>query len=200
MIFGSFIAHWMSVSLHVGQEAHVEHAVGLVEHEELHAIELHRALAHVIEEPAGRGGEDVDALDEVLALFPVAHAAINQPAAKICVAGELEEALVRLLGQFARGLKDEAARAGASRTEDVKNRQRECGGLARARLGRPDHVTAGEQEGDGLDLDRGGFLVAQVVDCIEQRGAEAEFRKLHGGPYQADRARQKVQFRQPVAG
>ena len=42
-------------------EAHVEHAVGLVEDEHLEAIEPHQGLAHQVEQAPRRGDQDVDA-------------------------------------------------------------------------------------------------------------------------------------------
>ena len=48
-------------ALHVGPEAHVEHAVGFVEHQHLEAGEVHRVVPHVIHQPARRGDDDVDA-------------------------------------------------------------------------------------------------------------------------------------------
>ena len=45
----------------VGPEAHVHHAVGFVEHEDLELREVADVAAHVIEQPAGRGDDDVDA-------------------------------------------------------------------------------------------------------------------------------------------
>ena len=42
-------------------EAHVEHLVGLVEHDDAHAVERQRAAADVVERPARRGDDDVDA-------------------------------------------------------------------------------------------------------------------------------------------
>ncbi len=48
-------------ALHVGPEAHVEHAVGLVEHQDLDVREIAVALVAEVEQTAGRGDEDVDA-------------------------------------------------------------------------------------------------------------------------------------------
>ena len=45
----------------VADEAHVEHAVGLVEDEDRDAVEPHVALGDQIEQPAGRGDQDIDA-------------------------------------------------------------------------------------------------------------------------------------------
>ena len=46
----------------VVDEAHVEHAVGLVEHEGVDAIEPQRMALHEVEQAAGRGDEHVDAV------------------------------------------------------------------------------------------------------------------------------------------
>ena len=45
----------------VGKESHVEHAVGLVEDQDLEPVELRVGEAEVVEEPARRGDDDVDA-------------------------------------------------------------------------------------------------------------------------------------------
>ena len=42
-------------------EAHVEHLVGFVEHEDLDLREVDVPLLHEVEQAAGRGDEDVDA-------------------------------------------------------------------------------------------------------------------------------------------
>ena len=59
----------------VVDEAHVEHAVGFVEHEHLDCAQIDVALLHQVEQPAGRGDEDVDAALQRLDLRVLAHAA-----------------------------------------------------------------------------------------------------------------------------
>ena len=46
--------------LHVGPEAHVEHAIGLVEHQRRKPVEVEAAVAHVVDEPSRRGDHDID--------------------------------------------------------------------------------------------------------------------------------------------
>ena len=48
-------------ALDVGDEAHVEHAVGFVEHEDLDARQVDVALLHVVEQASRRRHQDVDA-------------------------------------------------------------------------------------------------------------------------------------------
>ena len=47
--------------LDVVDEAHVEHAVGFVEHEDLDVAQVERALLLQVEQAAGGGDQDVDA-------------------------------------------------------------------------------------------------------------------------------------------
>ena len=53
----------------VVDEAHVEHLVGLVEDEDLHVRQHDSALVDEVEQPAGRGDEDVDAIGHVADLL-----------------------------------------------------------------------------------------------------------------------------------
>src|SRR5690625_5170771 len=61
----------------VADEAHVEHAISLVEDEHLDAAQVDRAALHVIEKAARRGDDDVDAAAEALDLWLDGHAAVN---------------------------------------------------------------------------------------------------------------------------
>jgi hypothetical protein len=58
-------------------EAHVEHSVGLVEHEVRHAPQVHHARLEVVDQPAGRCDHDLDAALEVADLLPLRHAAVD---------------------------------------------------------------------------------------------------------------------------
>jgi hypothetical protein len=56
----------------------------------------------------------------------------------------------------------------------LQQRQREAGGLAGAGLGGGEHVAAGQNDGDGLLLDGGGFGVTLVGDGTHERGRQPE--------------------------
>ena len=64
--------------LDVGHEAHVEHPVGLVEHDDVDAAQQHLAAVEPVEQAAGRGDQDVDALLQRLLLVAHADAADQQ--------------------------------------------------------------------------------------------------------------------------
>ena len=97
----------------VGQESHVEHPVGLVEDQHLEAAEPRVRMLEVIQQPAGRGDEDVDAAPERRLLRTHADAAEDGGAADAREARELVPVLVDLRGQLARGREDERARDAA---------------------------------------------------------------------------------------
>jgi len=65
-------------------------------------------------------------------------------------------------------------RGRCSFTESIQYRQDEGRGLAGAGLGGAQKVFAGEDDGDGLRLDRGGGGVALVRDSAKQLGPEAK--------------------------
>jgi len=55
---------------HGMDEAHVEHAVGLVEHQQLDLVEAHGLALDMVDQPARRGDQQVDPLAEQLQLRP----------------------------------------------------------------------------------------------------------------------------------
>ncbi len=147
----------------VGQEAHVEHPVGLVEDEDLDLGQVDRALADVVEQPARRGHEDLDAGLQVLGLRLDRHAAVDHRVAQRHVPAVGAEAVEDLDGQLARRRDDQRAHRMARRREArvgvgaqaLEHRQRESGGLAGAGLGAAHQVAALEHQRNGLVLDRG---------------------------------------------
>src|SRR3989442_1674677 len=66
--------------LDVRQEAHVQHAVRLVEDQSVHAAEEGGVMAHVIQEPAGGGHEDFDTRAQQRILWSHGRAAQDKAA------------------------------------------------------------------------------------------------------------------------
>ena len=97
----------------VGHKAHVEHPIGLVEHEGLDGPQVDELLAHQVDQPARSGDEDLDALAQGDRLGPLADAAIDH---RMPLAGKTAvrpEALADLDGQFpGRGEHENADGAG----------------------------------------------------------------------------------------
>ena len=72
----------------IGQEAHVEHPVRLVEDEDFQVRKVDRSLVDMVEQPAGAGDDDLDAGAQFLDLRVHAHAAVDRAAAQFRVAAQ----------------------------------------------------------------------------------------------------------------
>ena len=156
----------------VGEEAHVEHAVGFVEHENLEPFELRVGVAEVIEQPSRRGHDDVDAAPEGVLLRSHAHAAEHRGARH-----------GRVHGQSGSGARRSARPARASGVrisarvmprrlahEPVEDGQHEGRRLAAARHGAGEDVAAFHGGRNRVLLDRGGTSEAHLLDAAEEIG------------------------------
>ena len=162
---------------HVVDEAHVEHAVGLVEDEDLEPAEADVALAHEVEQAAGGGDQDVDAPRQRLDLRVLADAAEDHRAPQRQMAAVGREARLDLSGELARrGQHQDAAALGPRPArlagQTLQDRQREGRGLAGAGLGAAQQITAREEVRDRLQLDggRGGVVLGAhgALDRLDQ--------------------------------
>ena len=102
------------------QKAHVEHAIDLVEHENVDIAQTDRSLFEIVDQAARSGDNDIDSPFEFAALQAVAYPAKNRDRAKIGETREIPEGGLHLGGEFARGLKheDPSVAGAASRMAD----------------------------------------------------------------------------------
>ena len=71
--------------LDVRHEAHVEHPVGLVEHEVLDVFQRQIFLGDVIEQSPRRGDDDVGSSFQLIVLLAVLHAAVKNGCSQVGV-------------------------------------------------------------------------------------------------------------------
>ena len=166
----------------VVDEAHVEHAVGFVEHEDLDAVEVHGAVRHQVEQPAGRRHQHVDAMGERPHLRVDVDAADRERHRRAQVAAVGLEAVDDLRRELARRREHQHAAALRQRLvavvgEVIEDRQREGGGLAGSGLRDADDVAALHHLRDGLCLDRRGSGVLLVGEGFGDWLGEAEVEK-----------------------
>ena len=95
----------------VGPEPHVHHAVGFVEHEQLDAGQVGVLLAQVIDQPPGRGDDDVDAGAQRALLHAHLDAAVDRGAGDRRVIGEAVDLVFDLHGELARRREHQHARS-----------------------------------------------------------------------------------------
>ena len=161
----------------VGDEAHVEHAVGFVDDEDVDLAEHQLAALEMVEQAARRGDQHIDAAIELLVLVVERDAADQQRHRKLVVLAVALEALGHLGGEFARRLEDQRARharLGAAARQHLDHRQGEGRRLAGAGLRDADDVAPLQHMGDALRLDGGWGGVAALRDGLQNLGREAK--------------------------
>ena len=90
-----------------GQKAHVEHAVGLVEHQHLDLVQVAGTLLDQVDQTTRRGDQDIAAVLKRRGLRLVAHATHDGHGNMAGDIGDLARDLVDLLRELARGGDDE---------------------------------------------------------------------------------------------
>ena len=137
-----------------GQEAHVGHAVGLVDDDDLDLAEVDFTALDEIGETARARDDDVDAATQVLQLQAEPGTAVEGRDPQLARAAEPLELAADLGRELAGGYQHEPARtAGIGTAEASGQRDAERDRLARAGGGAPAEITAGDAVGDGEGLD-----------------------------------------------
>ncbi len=130
----------------VGQEAHVQQVVGLVEHHDLERPEVGVAAPQVVEETSGAHHDDLRAAAQRCLLLSEADATVDGGATKPGLSTELGDLAVDLLRQLAGGRHDQRPDAAAGAAQQaLEDGEDEAGGLAGAGLGEAQHVPSLER-------------------------------------------------------
>ena len=156
-------------------EAHLEHLVGLVEHQHAHPVEDQRAALEVVDDAPGRADDDLGAAGERPLLGQVGGATVDgDDGHAVQVPGERGQRLGHLQGELP-GRRQDDGLHGRDRGVDVREqRQAEGGRLAGAGLRDADEVAPGEQRRDRVRLDGGGLGEAEVRDGAAHRLGQRE--------------------------
>ena len=164
--------------LDVTDEAHVEHAIGFIEHQDLDTIELDGVLLGQIHQPARRGHQHISAAAQAHHLRVDLHTAEHHVGAQIKVARISRHVLTHLGRQFAGGCEHQRSHdvvAGMGpMAQPLQHRQGEPGGLACAGLGGGHHIPALQHCRNALLLNRRGRGVALLQHRLHDRPAQAE--------------------------
>ncbi len=152
-------------------EAHVEHAVGLVEHQGVEAVDLQRALAQVLLHAPRCADDDVGTMLQRADLRAEGHTATQgQYLDVVGGARQTADLLGDLVGQLACRAQHQRLATEVARVERVQQADAEGGGLAAAGLGLGDQIPALENQRQAGGLDRRHLGIAD--------GGEVG---LHGG-------------------
>ena len=166
----------------VGGEAHVEHAIGLVEHQCVQRGEAQRAAVEVVEHAPRRADDDVRAVLQALGLVAQRHAAAQRERLHVVFAAresaDLGGDLVGELACRAQHQRLHRERLGlAVEFQLGQQRERERGGLAAAGLRLHDQVVAGERERQARRLHRRHREVAERDEVGELRRRQRQRRE-----------------------
>ena len=157
--------------LDVRDEAHVEHTIGFVEHEDFDLPEIDALLLDVVEQSAGCRNQDLDAAADDSKLLLDVDAAEHDCRAQLRVLAVGAKRFLDLHRELARGGEDQRAYGVArgrrarvgQRCEFLQDRQGEPGGFSGAGLRPAHHVLARENDRNRLHLDRRGRDIAGFV-------------------------------------
>ena len=175
----------MDDAAHVVDEAHVQHPVRLVQHEDFHPVQPDDALTHQVHQAAGAGDDDVRALVQGLGLRALAHAAEHDaasqrqpPAVGLDVFRGLEG---QLPGRRQNQRPDDPGLrpAGGPGQQLLQNGQGKGRRFAGARLSTAKHILPGKNQGDGGILNRGGLLISCEAHVSQQGGEQPQGLKTH---------------------
>ena len=159
-------------------EAHVEHAIGFIEHDHAHLVEPQRAALEVIHDAPRRADDDLRAFAQPAQLPVVGLSAVDRQLAHAAFEErQLGDLLGHLHGQLARRAQDQHLRRAQRRVDPLDRRDREGGGLPRAGLRLADDVGAGQQLRNRLRLNRRRFLESHLADGLEDLRRQAEIRE-----------------------
>mmetsp|Transcript_52496 Transcript_52496/g.162348 ORF Transcript_52496/g.162348 Transcript_52496/m.162348 type:complete len:392 (-) Transcript_52496:39-1214(-) len=167
---------------HLRLEAHVQHAVRLVQHEVRDALQVGVAVLEEVDQPPGRRDDDLNTIAQITTLCRARGATVAASVLDLGAPPEAVGLLLDLNGQFARWRhhKDDgpiATREVRLRIDVHDSRQEEGQGLPRARLRDANHVAATEGDGPALDLDGRGLLEAGARDLLKHILRERGFLK-----------------------
>ena len=160
---------------HLDREAHVEHAVGLVEDEHLHLLEAQGLAPQVVEDAARGAHDDVGAGADAFELAVHRVAAVDRLDLRRPWPCRSRASSSRDLdGQLARGGQGHRLDGRQRGVDLLDHRDAEGRRLAGPGAGLHDEVLAGQRAGDGLELDVRGGLVAHGVQAGQGLGGEVE--------------------------
>ena len=152
-------------------KAHIEHAVGFIEHHRLDRVEAEMTLSDQIEQPSRGSGQDIDPARHPRHLRVLADAAKDDERAQPEMPPIGAKAVADLQRQLAGRGQDKTAGSLALQSglasrcgEALQDRQRESGGLAGTGLGDSQQIPAGEKLRDCLRLDRRRHGIAFVLE------------------------------------
>ena len=171
----SFGGRLLEDRLDVLGEAHVEHFVGLVEHDGADVVEFERTATDVVDRPTGGGDHDMHAAAECLELAGDGLTSVDRHDLETLTSAVGVHGFADLDGELSGRDDDErlghGRRVRRDRLDDGEGERRRFAG---AGGGLAEQVDAGQQLGDRFGLDGRGLFVAEFDQAGEELLSETE--------------------------
>ena len=163
-------------------EPHVHHSVGFVQNEIVEVFQVDEPLFHQVEQSTWGGHDDVDSAAKPLDLAVLLYTSKQGHRKKLGIFGVIDDVLFDLGGQFPRWGQNEATdgsklSAVPLQMQAVDHGQTECRSFTGSRLCYAEDVVSSEYFGNGLGLNGGWGFIAQRLDGLQYRRAEAQIVK-----------------------
>ena len=170
--------------LDVIDKAHVQHAVGFIQHQHFQAREINLAALQMVNQAAGGSHHHINRLAQTLELQAIRRATHQTGGAKAAhVLAIGHGSFFNLQRQFAGRRQHQHARAhalaGRFGQQALDRRQQERCGLAAAGIRRHQQVAAGQRGRNRLHLNRCGVFVASGQNGFKDKGVKTQFGKAH---------------------
>jgi hypothetical protein len=159
----------------VFEEAHVEHAVGLVEHQGGQRVELEAFPRQMVHHAPRRADDDVRAMLQRGELPAQRHAATQGDDLDVVVGpGQPADLRGHLIGQLACRAQHQRLHGKTARVQAGQQSERKRRRLAAAGFGLGDDVLAEQGGGQAGGLDRGHGEVAELLQVGQHGGRERQ--------------------------
>ncbi len=179
--------HLRQEPLHVGEEAQVQHLIGLIQHHRVHVVELEDSAVGQVDEAPGRAHHDLHPLLQCLHLRLKSHATVDVHDARRQVLRRDTQIVRNLLTQLA-GRQNDQGLWGAGGEEVVKtvltgchhvfeDRDAKPQSLTRTRFCLANDVPASQRHGQGQGLDWKRMSDPLRIQCVNNFAADTKVRK-----------------------
>ena len=156
-------------------KAHVQHAVGLVEHQGFEFAQIQALAVQVVHHAARGAHHNVRAMFQAGQLSAQRHTAAQGDQLDVVLrARQAPNFSGHLVGQFARGAQHHGLHGKQAGVQAVQQRQAKGSGFAAAGFGLGDHILAQQGRGEGRRLNGRHGLVAQLLQVGQDLGRQAQ--------------------------
>ncbi len=167
--------HGIQDLVDLGCKTHIEHAIGLIQHQDRHGKETDRAVPHVIEQSPRRGHDDIGTLPQTSDLRLHIGPAYQGGREQLEITPQGIDRRLNLNRQFpCRGENERAGLPLGRAAQPFQKRNHKGRRLACTCLGAAQHIPSREGMRNGLRLNGGRLGESRLGQIFQQGGRQTE--------------------------